>query len=171
MYTLAPDEKTSTVMVYSRSKLIHGDLVTKNNARVSIWLRTQGVPNYIHLLEPQVLLFGGGPPKSLTYDELFFPAERIIGFHLAPPASDPLDYDSDEANRIMLDVNLILGVFTLKGKVRVSTHADLATSIEVAHAGWLSVYDAEISSPFVPQLPAIKTPMLLVNPKQVSFAL
>ncbi|MBI3738866.1 MAG: hypothetical protein HY258_07450 [Chloroflexi bacterium] len=171
MYTLAPDEKISTVMVYSRNKLIHGDIVTKNNVRVSIWLRTQGVPNYVHLLKPQVLLFGGSPAKSLTYNELFFPAERIIGFHLAPPASDPLDYDPDEANRIMLDVNLILGVFMLKGKVRVSTHADLATSIEVAHVGWLSVYDAEISNPFVPQMPAIKVPMLLVRPAQVSFGL
>ena len=171
MYTLAPDEKISTVMVYSRNKLIHGDLITKTNVRVSIWLRTQGVPNYIHLLKPQVLLFGGMPPKSLTYTELFFPAERIIGFHLAPPASEPLDYDPDEANRVMLDVNLILGVFMLKGKVRVSTHADLATSIEVAHVGWLSVYDAEISNPFVPQMPAIKVPMLLVRPTQVSFGL
>jgi len=171
MHTLAPDEKISTVMVYSRNKLIHGDLVTKNNVRVSIWLRTQGVPNYIHLLKPQVLLFGGSPAKSLTYNELFFPAERIIGFHLAPPASDPLDYDPDEANRVMVDVNLILGVFMLKGRVRVSTHADLATSIEVAHVGWLSVYDAEISNPFVPQMPAIKVPMLLVRPAQVSFGL
>ncbi len=171
MYTLAPDEKASTVMVYSRNKLIHGDLVTKTNIRVSIWLRTQGVPNYVHLLKPQVLLFGGMPPKSLTYDELFFPAERIIGFHLAPPASEPLDYDPDEANRVMLDVNLVLGVFMLKGRVRVSTHADLATSIEVAHVGWLSVYDAEISNPFIPQMPAIKVPMLLVKPTQVSFGL
>lgn len=171
MYTLAPDEKTSTVMVYSRNKLIRGDLVTKGNVRVGIWLRTQGVPNYIHMLRAQVLLFGGAPPKSLAYDELFFPTERIIGFHLAPPAADPPDYDSGEVNRTMLDVNLILGVFMLKGKVRISTHADLATSIEMSHAGWLSVYEAEISNPFIPQMPAIKVPMLLVNPKQVSFGL
>ncbi|HEX2698042.1 MAG TPA: hypothetical protein VHM28_10070, partial [Anaerolineales bacterium] len=139
MYTLAPDEKATTVMVYSRTKLVHGDLVTKENVRVSIWLRTQGVPNYIHLVKSQILLFGGAAPKSLNYDEYFFPTERIIGFHLAPPASDPLDYDPNEANRTMLDVNMILGAFILKGKIRISTHADFATSLEISHMNWLSI--------------------------------
>ncbi len=171
MYTLAPDEKATTVMVYSRTKLIHGDLVTKNNLRVNIWLRTQGVPNYIHLIKTQVLYLGTGSPRSLTYDEYFFPTERIIGFHLAPPASEPLDYDASEANRTLMDVNMFLGAFVLKGKVRISTHASLATSIEVAHGTWLSVYDAEIVNLAMSQMPAIRVPMLLVNPRQVSFGL
>jgi hypothetical protein len=171
MYTLAPDEKMTTVMIYSRNKLVHGELVSKENVRVSIWLRTQGVPNYIHVFKPQVLFFGGSPPKSLTYNEYFFPTERIIGFHIAPPAADPPDYDPQEANRTMIDVSLILGAFMLKGRLRISTHTDLATSIEMARTAWLSVYDAEISNPFLPQMPAIHVPMLLVSPAQVSFAL
>ena len=171
MYALAPDEKATTVMVYSRAKLIHGNLVTKSNLRVNIWLRTQGVPNYIHLLKTQVLFLEGASPKSLSYDEYFFPTERIIAFHLAPPNSEPLDYDPNEANRAMVDVNMFLGVFLLKGKVRVSTHADLATSIEVAHMNWLSVYDAEICNLIVSQMPAIRVPMLLVDPRQASFGL
>ncbi|MCL4530038.1 MAG: hypothetical protein M1282_11555 [Chloroflexi bacterium] len=171
MYTLAPDEKATTVMVYSRTKLIHGDLVTKSNMRVNIWLRTQGVLNYIHLLKAQVLFLEGSSPKSLAYNEYFFPTERIIAFHLAPPNSEPLDYDPNEANRVMMDVSMFLGAFLLKGKVRVSTHADFATSIEVAHMNWFSVYDAEIASLLLPQMPAISVPMLLVDPRQVSFGL
>ncbi len=171
MYTLAPDEKATKVMVYSRTKLIHGDLVTKNNLRVGIWLRTQGVPNYIHLLKTQVLFLEGASPKSLTHNEYFFPTERIIAFHLAPPNSEPLDYDPNEANRMMMDVNMFLGSFLLKGKVRISTHADFATSLEVSHMNWLSVYDAEINNLLLSQMPAIRVPMLLVNPKQVSFGL
>ncbi|OGO39020.1 MAG: hypothetical protein A2Z03_00215 [Chloroflexi bacterium RBG_16_56_8] len=171
MYTLKPDEKTSAVMAYSRNKLIHGDLVTKEGSRVSVWLRTQGVPNYIHLLKAQVLFFGSTPPKSLTYNEYFFPTERIIGFHLAPPTSEQLDYDPGESNRTMVDVNLMVGAFTLKGKMRISTMSDFATSIEVARMIWASVYDADISSPFLPQMPVIHVPMLLVNSSQVSFAL
>lgn len=171
MYTLAPDEKATAVMVYSRTKLIHGELVTKNNMRVNIWLRTQGVSNYIHLLKTQVLILGGAAPKSLTYNEYFFPTERIIGFHLAPPASEPLDYDPNEANRAMMDVSMVLGPFVLKGKVRLSTHSDFATSLEVSRMTWFSVYDAEIVNPLFSQMPAIRVPMLLVNPKQVSFGL
>ena len=171
MYNLAPDEKATSVMVYSANKLIHGELVTKEIVRVSIWLRSQSVPNYIHFLNTHVLLLNGTPPKSLTYNEYFFPIDRVIGFHIAPPATEVLDYEPNEANRAMVDVNMILGTFTLKGKLRTSTHVDFATSMEAAYVNWLSVYDAEITNPFLPQMPAIHVSMLLVNPKQVSFGL
>ena len=171
MYNLGPDEKTSTVMFYSHNAFVRGDVVTKENVRVSIWLRTQGVPNYIHLLKTQVLLFGGTPPKSITYNELYFPTAQIIAFHLAPPLADPLDYDPSEANRTMVDVNLLLGTFAAKGKLRISTRTDFATSIEVGRGMWLSVYDADIANPFLAQMPAIHVPMILVRPELVSFGL
>jgi len=169
MYTPAQDEKVTKVMLYSRNKLIHGDLVTKESIRVSVWLRTQGVPNFVRLLKPEILFFGGTPPKSLTYNEYFFPKDRIIGFHIAPPNSDPPDYQADELNRQMVDVNLMLGAFILKGKLRISTHAEVATSIEVSTMTWLSVYEADIVNPFLPNMPTIHVPMLLIDPKQVSF--
>ncbi|HUH97182.1 MAG TPA: hypothetical protein VLZ89_07485 [Anaerolineales bacterium] len=171
MYKPGPDEKTSTVMFYSASAFVHGDVLTKGNVRVSIWLRTQGVPNYIHLLKTQVLLFGGTPPKSIAYDELFFPVTEIIGFHLAPPLADPLDYDQNEANRTMVGVNCLIGAFAVKGKLRISTQTDFATSIEVGRSMWLSIYDAEITNPFLTQMPSIHVPMLLARPERVSFGL
>lgn len=171
MYNLGPNEKTSTVMFYSSMAFVRGDLVTKENVRVSIWLRTQSVPNYIHLLKAQILLFGGTLPKSTAYDELYFPTSQIIALHLAPPAADPLDYDPNEANRTMADVSLVLGTFLARGKIRISTHSDFATSIEVGRASWLSVYDADITNPFLAQMPPIHVPMMLVRPEQVSFGL
>jgi hypothetical protein len=171
MYTLALDEKVTTVMVYARNKLIHGNLVTKSEVRVGLWLRMQDLPNYIHMLDTDVLFFGGAPPKSLRYSEYFFPTERIIGFHLAPPNVDPLDYDPDEANRSMLEVEMVLGPFLLKGKVRVSMQADFASNLEVSHMTWLSVYDADIVNPFLPNMPPIHVPTLLVSPRQVSFGI
>jgi hypothetical protein len=171
MYTLAPDEKLTKVMMYSHNKLMHGDLVTKQNLRVNLWLRTQGVPNFIHLLNPELLVFSGSAPKSMKFNEYFFPTERVIGFHIAPPATEPLDYDETEKNRMMADVQLILGPFNLKGKVRISTQTDFATSIEVSRMSWFSVYEADISNPFLPSMPVIHVPMLLVNPLRVSFAI
>lgn len=171
MYTLAPDEKVTTVMVYTLNSLVRGDLVTKESARVSIWLRMQAQVHYIHIRKPQVIFLGGTQMKGFTYEEMYFPISQIIGFHIAPPAEEPVDYDATEANRAMADVNLLLGSFTLKGKIRISTHTDFATAIEVVHAGWLSVYEAEIASPFIQQMPAIQTPMLLVNPMFASFGI
>ena len=171
MYTPRPDEKTSTVMVYSGNAFLHGDLVTRENVRVSIWLRTQGVPNSIHLLKAQVLLLGGTSPKSVAYNELYFPASKIIAFHLAPPVADPLDYDPKETNRIMTEVDLLLGTFMIKGRLRISTQTDLATSIEIGRATWLSIYDADITNPFLAQMSPIHVPMMLVRPEEVSFGL
>jgi len=170
MYTLEPNEKTTTVMLYSQNTFVRGDIVAKENVRVSIWLRTQGVPNYLHLLKAQLVLFGGTPPKSIPYNELYFPVSQIIGFHLAPPLADPLDYDpASEPNLTMTDINLLLGLFTVKAKARISTRTDFATSIEVSRSAWLSIYEADITNAFLAQMPPIHVPMMLVRPEQVSF--
>jgi hypothetical protein len=169
MYTLAADEKATTVLVYTQNSLIRGELVTKQNARVSIWLRIQSQINFLHVQKPQVLAFGGPLTKSMVFDELFCPISEIMGFHLAPPADEPVDYDESEPNRTMRDINLLLGYFTVKGKARLSTHSDVATSLEVAHTGWLSIYEVETSNLFVPQFPTMQAPMMLVNPRYISF--
>ncbi len=169
MYTLAADEKATTVLVYTQNSMIRGELVTKQTARVSIWLRIQVQINYLHIHKPQVLVFGGPLTKSMVFDELHCPISEILGFHLAPPADEPLDYDPDEPNRTMKELNLLLGHFSAKGSARLSTHSDVATSLEVTHSGWLSLYDVEVSNLFVPQFPVMKAPMMLVNPRYISF--
>lgn len=170
MRALAPDEKNAMVMVYTQNMLVRGEVITNENARVSIWLRTQGVSNFIHLFNSQVISFGGPAPKSLAFSELFIPTAQVIGFHLVPPAQEPLDFDAEETNRLLRPMELIMGTFLLRGSIRVSTQAELATSLEVMHAAWTSVYDADISNPTLPQF-NMHVPMLLVNPNQVSFGM
>ena len=169
MKPLASDEKTALVMLYTRNMLVRGDLVVKENARVSIWLRTQGVPNFIHIVNPNVILMEGTPPKSLAYPEIFVPTAEVIAFHLVPPVNESLDYDSSETNRMMQPVNLLVGSFMMRGKLRISTQADLATYLDVSHSAWMSVYDVDINNPFLPQF-NLHVPMLLVSPNHVSFS-
>jgi hypothetical protein len=156
-------------MLYTQNSLIRGDVVTKESARVGVWLRTQGVPNLIHMLKPSVLLFGGTPPKPLSYAEIYIPTVTVIGFHLAPPNSDPLDYDENEKNRSMEPISLLVGTFTIKGSIRISSQATMSTSLEVAYNGWLSIYAAEITNPFLPQMQPMLVPMLLISPSRVNF--
>jgi hypothetical protein len=158
-------------MIYSQNSLVRGEAITRQNVRVSIWLRTQGVPNYIHLYKPQVLTFAGATPKSSAYQEMFFPTPQVIGFHIAPPAADPLDYDASEAGRRMVDVNMMIGTFLFKAKARISSQTDFATSIDVARSAWMSIYDAEVSNSALPQMGVYRVPMLLVRPECVSFAM
>jgi hypothetical protein len=168
MKELASDEKTAMVMVYTQNILARGEVIAKESARVSIWLRTQGVPNYIHLHRPQVISFLGAAPKTSSLSELFIPTVQVVGFHLAPPAQDSLDYDPAEANRMMQSLDVMVGSFLIKGKIRISTQTDIATSLDVMRASWMSIYDAEIGNPYMPQF-NVQVPMLLVNPSLVNF--
>ena len=170
MRALQPDEKSSTVFVYTAAMLARGDVILRGNVRVSIWLRTQGVPNFIQLYNAQMLQLAGSPTKSYSSSEAFIPTQKVLGFHLAPPAQDPVDYDASEANRKMEPVHVLMGSFELKGNVRISTATDFATSLDVMNTSWLSLYDTEITNPYIPQF-KIHVPMLLVRPGGVEFSL
>ena len=172
MYVLRPDEKTAPVMLYGKNSVIRGEAVVKQNTpRVNIWLRTDGAPRYMHILKPQVLVFGGSPPKALSYSEIYFPTSEAIAFHPLPPLEEPLDYDPSEADREMDVVEMLVGTFVMKGKIRISTHMEVATTLESARVSWLSVYDVWITNPYLPQMPALQVPMVLVNPGHVAFGL
>ena len=173
MYILRPDEKTTPVMLYTKESVVRGELVTKEIVyRINIWLRTDGVPKYMHLLNAQVdLLEGGGAGRTLSYPEIFFPSAELIAFHTLPPADEPLDYDPAEANRMMVAVDTIVGTFVMKGQIRISTQTEVGVSLEVARVAWTSLYDATITNPYLPQMPPLSVPLVLVNPAHVAFGL
>jgi hypothetical protein len=158
------------VMVYTHDMLVRGEVVTKETARVGIWPRTQGVPNLIRLLKPNILLFGGSPPKPYSLAEMFLPTASAIGYHLAPPATEPPDYDPQEKNRTLEPVNILLGTFLIKAHVRISASTPLGVSLEVAYSGWLSIYDVEITNPYLPQMQPMLVPMMLITPSKIAFA-
>lgn len=170
MYTLAPGEKSSLVMVYTQNMLVRGEVVTSESVRVNTWLRTQGVPEYMHILKPQVLTFGSGSVKSMTYAEIFFPVAQVIAFHTIPPTPNTMDYDETEKNRVMVPVTTLVGTFLFKGKLRISSQAGLGSSIELAHSAWMSIYEVEVANPFLPQMQPLQVPLILLNPRQISLA-
>ena len=171
MYTLSSDEKASRVMIYTQNTLVRGEVVTKQSNRVSVWLRTEGAPDYFHLLRLQVVNLCGSEARMLSYSEMFLPTAQVIGFHLTPPAHDPLDYDESEKNRKMQPVTVLVGTFIFNGAIRISTQVDLGTSITSARTVWMSIYNVKISNSQLPQMGEVQVPMLVVRPGQVGFGL
>jgi hypothetical protein len=169
MYTLAPDEKVTPVMLYTQTSVVRGETVTKQAVRVSTWFRTDGVPDYINLHNVQWVTVTGGTVKPMTLPETFVPLQTIVAFHIVPPAQEMVDYDESETNRVNSPLSFLMGMFHVNGKIRVSTQTDIRTSLIISHTQWLSIYDAVISSPYLPQMPPIQVPMLIVRPMQVSF--
>lgn len=172
MYILRPDERTTPVMLYTEEFVVRGDVVTKESViRINIWLRTDGAPKYMHILKPQVLVFGGSPVKAHTFSEIYYPTARIIAFHTLPPAHEPLDYEPDEANRMMQPVDVLVGTFVMKGLIRISTQTEVGVSLESARVSWMSLYDVTITNPYLPQMPPLQAPMVLVNPNHVAYGM
>jgi hypothetical protein len=171
MATLSADEKSALVMTYTQNMLVRGEVITRQGVRVSTWLRTQGVPEYIHMFKATVLHFGSGVVKALTYAEVYVPVSTVIAFHLVPPVNEPMDFSADEENRIMVPVTALPGTFQFKGYFRIATKATLSNSIELAHSQWSSIYNVDVTNPSMPQMQPIHVPMILMNPKQVSLAI
>jgi hypothetical protein len=170
MTTLAADEKSTIVMVYTQNSLVRGELVTKETVRVSILLRTEAAPRFFYLQNAKMVFFGGGPACSSNYSDVYIPVASAIGFHIAPPAQDPLDYDVDENNRTAEVVTAGVGTFLFKGKIRFSSQSGLNASLQMTQ-NWTSMYEVEITNPSLPQMPTMIVPMLQVHPGYVTFAL
>ncbi len=170
MYTLGAEEKTTLTMAYTPTMLVRGEVVSMQSMRVGIWLRTDSAPKYLHFLKPQIIMFGAGAPKSLSYPELLLPVSEMIGFHVVPPTDEPLDYDPNEQNRAMEPVSMLLGTFFIKSKIRIAGGTSASKAIDLSRATWMSTYDAEISNSALPQFNMI-APMMLINPMRAAFIL
>lgn len=169
MFAPGPDEKITPVMVYTINSVLRGEVITKENVRVSTWLRTQGAPRYIRLVRANLVQFTGAV-KSTNSPEVFIPLQTVIALHMIPPASDGVDYDPQEANRAMLPIIVSVGTFQFKGLIRVSAQTGIGPSLELSKIPWLSLYDLEITNSVLPQMPALRVPLAIVNPEQVYFS-
>ena len=170
MKPLAADEKIVPVMLYTQNMLVHGEYVAKESVRVSILLRTQGVPNYLRLQKAHAIIFGGTPPKSVSFSEIFVPTPSVIAFHMVPPAQDIMDYDASEANRVMQPMDMLVGTFHFKGHIRMSAATEVGVTLEVMRISWLSIYNTQITNPYLPQF-NLQVPLLVIKPEMVSMAL
>jgi hypothetical protein len=165
---LAPDEKLTPVMVYTQNILARGLALTKENIRVSIWLRTQGVPDYIHLKKTNLLVFGGSL-QTHNFEDCYLPTPEVAAFHMLPPAADPVDYDASEANRKMEPITVMVGTFRFNGFMRMSTHTDFGTFLTISRSSYFSIYDVEISNSSLQGMGILRVPMALLKPSLITF--
>ena len=167
MYELKSNEVKTPVMLYTDNELIHGQVITRDIVRVSIFPRTESVPRYLHLMNAQ-RIHPGDTVKTMKFDDLFVPEAEVVGFHVAPNIEVELDYDEGEENRRMVPVRALLGSFVIESKIRISTQTAFDNSLEVTRINWLSLYEASITNPYLPQM-NVKVPMLLVRPEKITF--
>lgn len=166
-----PDEKTIPLMAYTAEGILIGDALAKLNIRFSTWLRSPAVPDRICFLNARLIrVTPGTHPKPASYARVFIPTSSILGYHLTPPAEDPLDYDPTEPNRSMEPVSAFTGPFRLDGLMRVPSRTGLAGYMQITQEIFISLYDAEISCPAMPALGVLRSPFVLLRQLQTIFA-
>lgn len=163
-YTLAPDEKSVGVMIYTAAGVCWGEVVVKQAIRVSTWLRTNAAPELLHLYNARSLFVtGSGSPKVLAYRELFLPVSPILAYHLLPPTKEPLDYDPTEPNRRMDPVSVLIGQFRMDGTIRLASRTNLATHLDISRETFSPLYDVEVTCPIMPTLSPVRVFYALVR--------
>jgi len=157
-------------MVYTLNGLAWGDVITKEQVRVSTFLRTLN-PDYVSLYEARVLPLGAAPNQAISFSELHIRTPQVIAFHLLPNApAEPMDYDPAESNRKMEPVTVLVGSFRCDANMRISNILTLGKYVEIFTDVFLSLYDAAISCPLMPVLGTVRTPLVLVRRDASSFA-
>jgi hypothetical protein len=170
-YQLEADDKVTPIMVYTITGMSHGELISKELVRVSTWLRSVAGITYITLYRAQSMtIAGGNTPQVASYSELHIPINQVVAYHILPPANEPLDYDPSEPHRKMESLIISFGPFRALGKLRLGETTNLATHLKTSRETYMSIYDVEVSNPSIPNMAAIKTPLMLVQPNLATFA-
>jgi hypothetical protein len=157
-------------MIYTVHFMAWGDLLTKEQVKVSTYLRTIA-PDFVSLFDTGVILAHGGDPKRpLALRELHLRTPQIDAIHLTPPASEPVDYDDSEANRKMEPITVLVGPFRFDGHIRISTLTNLQKHLDISREEYTSLYDIEISNPNMPSFGVLRTPQALLRTDTVLFA-
>jgi hypothetical protein len=169
-YKLEPGEKVTSIMAYTDSALVWGDVITKEAIRVSTWLRTQAVPQYIYIHNASILRFGSVQPKPVKFREIHLPSAQVIAYHIAPPTSDPLDYDPKEPMRKLEPVSAMFGWFRFDGCLRMSTATTVERFLDVAKETFTSMYDLTITVSAIQGMNPIKVPYAMIRSTNAIFA-
>lgn len=170
-YQLERDEKLTPVFIYTQNMFLRGEAITKESMRVSTWLRTAAMPEYVHVCNGQALIFGMGAPSSSAFNEMLIPTSKIAAFHIQPPAKDPIDYDETEQNRKMEPVTALIGTFRFFGYMRMAAQLDLGKNMEVNRGVFVSFYDLEVSNPGLANMGVMRVPFALLRPLECYFGL
>jgi hypothetical protein len=109
--------------------------------------------------------------KQASFPELIVPSSEVLALHISPPAHDLLDYDEAEANRVMEPITALVGPFRFEGHIRLALQSDAVTNLTVSRSPWISMYQLEITNPYLSGMGAIKVPMALIRPTHTIFGM
>lgn len=168
-YTLGPEEKATQVMVGTPDMLLWGDLITKQQVRMSIFLNTLA-EDFVPLHGVKALFLA--PAQQMAPVEkpaLFVKQEEILLF-LAMHDTEPIP-DETETRRYE-PIEVFVGSYQIEGKILKSPFSTLENMLMVSRFTYMPVYEATVShvaKPWLGTFPAslvhVRRERLIVVPR------
>ena len=165
------DEKLTPVMIYTAHKLIWGKALSKQLIHVSYWLMSDMAPNYITLVDAQVLIFGAGQnTATLKIPFLNIQTSQINAYHILPPADESPYFGENEPNRKMEPVMVLSSIFRFDASIRMATQSNLYRFLNVTKEEYIPLFDIFMTSPVLPAIKGVKSPFALIRQSTASFS-
>ena len=166
-YTLGRDEKANQVMVGTPDALIWGDLVTKKQVRMSIYLNTLA-EDFVPLRDVRILFLA--PEKQtapVERPELYVKQEEILVFFVMND-TEPMPEESE--TRQYVPVEIFVGSYQIEGKLIKAPVSTLQNMLMVSRAVYLPVYEATVHHVAKPWLGKFSSPLIHVRRERVNVA-
>ena len=165
------DEKLTPVMIYTAQKLIWGKALSKQLIQVSFWLLSEIAPNYITLVDAQVLIFGAGQNSAtLKFPFLNIQTSQINAYHILPPADESPYFGSDEPNRKIESVTVLSSIFRFDASIHMATQSNLYRFLSVTKGEFVPLHDVLMTSPVLPAIKGVKSPFALIRQSTATFS-
>jgi len=159
-YTLEPGQKSTQVMIGTPDTLIWGDLITREQARISAFLNTLA-EEFVPLSDAKVLFLAPVqqvPPVQKP--RVHIRLEEVLFFY-AMGESEPLPEQTE--TRRLEPVEVFVASYRIEGMILKSPIADLHTMLLVAKEVYTPVYKATIRHVAKPWLGTFTTDQVQVR--------
>jgi hypothetical protein len=159
-YTLEPGQKATQVMIGTPDTLIWGDLITREQTRISAFLNTLA-EDFVPLSDANVLFLAPAQqmapvPKPRVHIKL----EEILFFY-GMGESEPLPEQTEM--RRLVPVEAFVGSYRIEGMILKSPIADLHTMLLVAKELYTTVYQAKTRHVAKPWLGVLTSDLVQVR--------
>lgn len=166
-YTLAPDEKATLVMVGTPDFLVWGDLVTKEQIRISAFLNTLA-EDFVPLRDVKILFLAPThqtPPAERPL--LFVKQEEILVFFVMND-TEPLPEETE--TRRYEPIEIITGSFQVEGKLLKAPISTLLNTLLVSKSTYIDIYEATVRHIAKPWLGTFSSNLVQVRRERMTVA-
>ena len=159
-YTLEADQKATPVMVGTADMLLWGDLITREQARVSAFLNTLA-EEFVPLSDANILFLALAQQAApVRKPRVYIKLEEIL-FFCAMGQQEPLPEQSE--TRRLEPVEVFVGSYRIEASILKSPIAEMHTMLLVAKEAYTPLHKATIRHVAKPWLGAISTDLVQVR--------